>query len=188
MCGHAAVDPKSAVHCDILMRQRVTSISLEPKKEKMERSILFVCLGNICRSPLVEAVARKHLADAGLAIEVASCGTGGWHAGEQADPRMRAAAAKAGYALEAHRARQLHGTDFERYDLLLAMDGNNLRDLRRASGGKAHDRLALFLDWAGAAPPRDFPDPYYEELAAFTQCVDLAERGVRGLLERLRAG
>lgn len=151
-------------------------------------SILFVCLGNICRSPLIEAVARKHLADAGLDIEVASCGTGGWHVGKQADSRMQAAAAKAGYALEAHRARQLHATDFERYDLLLAMDSNNLRDMRRASGGKAHDRLALFLEWAGAVPPRDFPDPYYEELTAFTQSIVLAERGVQGLVERLRGG
>lgn len=152
------------------------------------RRILFVCLGNICRSPLVETVARKHLADTRLDIEVASCGTGGWHAGEQADPRMRAAAAKAGYELEAHRARQLHATDFERYDLLLAMDSNNLRDMRRVSDGAAHDRLALFLEWAGTMPLRDFPDPYYDELTAFTRSVELAERGVRGLIERLRVG
>lgn len=154
----------------------------------MVRSVLFVCLGNICRSPLVEAVARKHFAEAGLDLDVASCGTGGWHAGEQADPRMRAAAAKAGYELEAHRARQLRATDFERYDLLLAMDSNNLRDIQRVSEGQAHDRLALFLEWAGATPPRDFPDPYYGELTAFTQSVELAERGVQGLIERLRAG
>lgn len=152
------------------------------------RSILFVCLGNICRSPLVETVAREHLADAGLDIEIASCGTGNWHVGEQADSRMRAAAAKAGYELETHRARQLQANDFERYDLLLAMDSNNLRDMQRVSEGKASDRLALFLEWAGAMPPRDFPDPYYEELTAFTQSVALAERGVQGLIERLRSG
>lgn len=152
------------------------------------RNILFVCLGNICRSPLVEAVARKHLTEAGLAIDVASCGTGNWHVGRQADPRMRAAAAKAGYELEAHRARQLTADDLQRYDLLLAMDSNNLRDMQRAFGVQAHDRLALFLEWTGAAPPRDFPDPYYGELAAFTQSVALAGQGVRGLIERLRAG
>ena len=151
-------------------------------------SVLFVCLGNICRSPLVEAVARKHLAEAGLGVEVASCGTGGWHAGEQADPRMRAAAASAGYDLEPHRARQLCADDAERYDLLLAMDSNNLCDMRRVFGGNVHDRLALFLDWAGATPPRDFPDPYYEERTAFAQSVALAERGVQGLLQRLRTG
>ncbi|XRD90795.1 low molecular weight phosphotyrosine protein phosphatase [Dyella nitratireducens] len=151
-------------------------------------SILFICLGNICRSPLVEMVARQCFADAGLGIEVASCGTGGWHAGEQADPRMCAAAAKAGYDLEPHRARQLRVDDAERYDLLLAMDSNNLRDMRRVFDGKWHDRLALFLDWAGTAPPRDFPDPYYEQLTAFAQSVALAERGVQGLIQRLRAG
>lgn len=145
-------------------------------------------MGNICRSPLAEVVARKHLAEAGLDIEVASCGTGGWHAGEQADPRMRAAAAKAGYELEAHRARQLRASDFERYDLLLAMDSNNLRDMQRVSYCEAHDRLALFLEWSGAMPLRDFPDPYYEELTAFTQSIELAERGVKGLVDRLRAG
>lgn len=150
--------------------------------------ILFICLGNICRSPLAEAVARKRFAEAGLDIEVASCGTGGWHAGEQADPRMRAAAAKAGYELEAHRARQLRAGDFERYDLLLAMDSNNLRDMQRVSHGEAHDRLALFLEWSGVTTPRDFPDPYYEELTAFTQSVELAERGVKGLIDRLRTG
>lgn len=101
---------------------------------------------------------------------------------------MRAAAAKAGYELETHRARQLHANDFERYDLLLAMDSNNLRDIQRASSGKASDRLALFLEWVGATPPRDFPDPYYEELSAFTQSVALAERGIQGLIERLRTG
>jgi protein-tyrosine phosphatase len=156
--------------------------------DTMKSSVLFVCLGNICRSPLAEAVARKHLAEAGLDIEVASCGTGGWHAGEQADPRMRAAAAKAGYEMEAHRARQLRASDFERYDLLLAMDSNNLRDMQRVSHGEAHDRLALFLEWSGATPPRDFPDPYYEELTVFTRSVELAERGVKGLVDRLRAG
>lgn len=150
------------------------------------RHILFVCLGNICRSPLVEIVARKHLTDAKLDIEVASCGTGGWHAGEQADPRMRAAATKAGYEPDAHRARQLRATDFERYDLLLAMDSNNLRDMQRVSPGEGHDRLGLFLEWSGVMSQRDFPDPYYEELTAFTQSIELAERGVKGLVERLR--
>jgi protein-tyrosine phosphatase len=151
-------------------------------------SILFVCLGNICRSPLAEAVARKHLAETGLDINVASCGTGAWHVGEQADPRMRAAAAKAGYELELHRARQLRADDIEHYDLVLAMDSHNLRDMRRIFGGKRGTRLALFLDWAGAAPPRDFPDPYNEELTAFTQSIALAERDIRGLIQRFGEG
>jgi protein-tyrosine phosphatase len=119
--------------------------------------ILFVCLGNICRSPLVETVARKQLANAGLDIEVASCGTGGWHAGEQADPRMRAAAAKAGYALEAHRARQLRVTDFEHYDLLLAMDGNNLRDMQRVSHGRKARPIGVVLGMGGCHAAAGLP-------------------------------
>ncbi|HTC28826.1 low molecular weight protein-tyrosine-phosphatase [Dyella sp.] len=154
----------------------------------MIRSILFVCLGNICRSPLVEAVARKHLAEAGLLIDVASCGTGGWHAGEAADPRMREAAASAGYSLDRHRARQLRSTDFDRYDLLLAMDLDNLSEMQRVSGGASSDRVALFLEWSGLPSPREFPDPYYGERSGFADSVNLAEQGVQGLIERLRHG
>jgi protein-tyrosine phosphatase len=154
----------------------------------MIRSILFVCLGNICRSPLVEAVARKRFAEIGLDIGVASCGTGGWHVGAGADARMRKAALAAGYELEAHRARQLHAADFERYDLLLAMDLDNLHEMQRMASSQANECTALFLEWAGIASPREFPDPYYGEQAGFIQSVTLAEQGVAGLIERLRDG
>lgn len=154
----------------------------------MIRSILFVCLGNICRSPLVEAVARKRFADIGWDIQVASCGTGDWHVGAQADSRMRVAAAVAGYELDAHRARQLCAADFTHYDLLLAMDLDNLRDMRRVAGTQTDERTALFLEWAGVASPREFPDPYYGERADFTQSVALAEQGIAGVIQRLRAG
>lgn len=152
----------------------------------MIRSILFVCLGNICRSPLVEAVARKQFAESGLNIDVASCGTGGWHAGEGADPRMLAAAALAGYRLDRHRARQLRSTDLDRYDLLLVMDEDNLDETRRMVGSLSNDRIALFLEWSGFPSLREFPDPYYGEREGFSQSVMLAEQGVQGLLERLR--
>jgi low molecular weight protein-tyrosine phosphatase len=151
-------------------------------------SILFVCLGNICRSPLVEGVARKHFAQVGLDIEVASCGTGGWHAGASADSRMRIAANTAGYDLHSHHARQLRATDVDRYDLLLAMDRDNLRELRHMAGHLADEKTALFLEWAGVISPHEFPDPYYGEQTDFTQSVLLAEQGVRGLIDRLRAG
>lgn len=151
-------------------------------------SILFVCLGNICRSPLVEAVARKHFAQIGLDIEVASCGTGGWHIGAGADSRMRTAGSSAGYDLHSHRARQLRATDVERYDLLLALDRDNLRELQHLAAQRADEKTALFLEWAGVISPHEFPDPYYGEQADFTQSVLLAEQGVRGLIDRLRAG
>ena len=148
--------------------------------------ILFVCLGNICRSPLVEGVARKRCAEAGLAVTLASCGTGGWHAGHGADPRMRAAARAAGFDLENHRARQLQAADFDRHDWLLAMDSDNLLELNRLARPGAAGQAALFLPWAGVTSVQDFPDPYYGEAEGFRQCVDLAERGVAGLIERLR--
>jgi protein-tyrosine phosphatase len=148
--------------------------------------ILFVCLGNICRSPLVEGVARKRCAEAGLAVTLASCGTGGWHAGHGADPRMRAAARAAGFDLESHQARQLQTADFDRHDWLLAMDSDNLLELNRLARPGAAGKAALFLPWAGVTSVQDFPDPYYGEAEGFRQCVDLAERGVAGLIERLR--
>ena len=151
------------------------------------RRVLFVCLGNICRSPLVEAVARESLAEARLDVAVASCGTGGWHAGEGADPRMIAAARAAGHDLSAHCARQLRKRDFADYDLLLAMDRDNLRELRKlAATPEQAERTALFLEWTGAAPPMEFPDPWHGDAAGFAAAVKLAERGVAGLIERLR--
>jgi protein-tyrosine phosphatase len=154
----------------------------------MIRNILFVCLGNICRSPLVEVVARKRLGDAGLAIDVASCGTGGWHAGEAADPRMREAAAAAGYDLGRHRARQLRSTDWDRHDLILVMDQDNFIETQRALDIASSERLALFLAWSGITSPLEFPDPYYGERSGFTDAVFLAEQGVQGMIERLRHG
>lgn len=150
-------------------------------------ALLFVCLGNICRSPLVEAVARKRCAEAGLAVRVASCGTGNWHVGKGADPRMRQAAAAAGYDLSAHRARQVRAGDFLAHDWVLAMDRDNLDALarfRQAQGAA----VELFLPWAGVRSPQEFPDPYFDGEQAFEQAVTLAEQGVDGLIARLRAG
>jgi len=149
--------------------------------------ILFVCLGNICRSPLVEGVARRRCAEAGLTVSLASCGTGGWHVGKGADSRMRAAARAAGFDLESHRARQLQAADFDRHDWLLAMDSDNLAELDRLARPGAVGQAALFLPWAGVTSVQDFPDPYYGEAEGFRQCVALAERGVAGLIERLRS-
>lgn len=150
--------------------------------------ILFVCLGNICRSPLVEGVARQRCAEAGLKVQLASCGTGDSHVGGGADPRMCAAAKVAGFDLRGHRARQLRTDDFHRYDWLLAMDAENLRELRRLAAPADAGRAALFLEWAGVTPPREFADPYCGGPAEFIQSVVLAERGVAGLIERLRRG
>lgn len=148
-------------------------------------SILFVCLGNICRSPLVEAVARQRGAAAGLTLTLASCGTGRWHVGKGADPRMVRAAADAGYDLSPHRARQVQPSDFEQFDWVLAMDRDNLEalhQLRRGRGAQA----TLFLPWAGVTGLDEFPDPYFGTEHGFRDAVRLAEQGVDGLIARLR--
>ncbi len=150
-------------------------------------SVLFVCLGNICRSPLVEAVARQRCAEAGLDIALASCGTGNWHVGRGADPRMQQAAATAGYDLSSHRARQAHADDFLTYEWVLAMDRDNLAALAQLRGSKGV-RPELFLPWSGVRSPLEFPDPYFGEAEGFCEAVRLAEQGVDGLIARLRGG
>lgn len=149
--------------------------------------LLFVCLGNICRSPLVEAVARRRCAEAGLDVMVASCGTGSWHVGKGADARMRHAAETAGFDLAGHRARQFQRGDLEAFHLVLAMDRDNLYGVERLVTPQSSAEIGLFLEWAAAAPPAEFPDPYYGEEKGFTEAVALAERGVAGLIERLRS-
>ncbi|WP_243042545.1 low molecular weight protein-tyrosine-phosphatase [Dyella sedimenti] len=150
-------------------------------------SILFVCLGNICRSPLVEAVARQHCAAAGLDVALASCGTGHWHVGKGADARMVKAAAAAGYDLSSHRARQVHAGDFDRFDQVLAMDEDNLDALLTMRRGRGAP-VELFLSWAGVDAPHAFPDPYHGDADGFRRSVALAERAVEGLVARLRGG
>lgn len=156
----------------------------------MTSSILFVCLGNICRSPLVAAVARQRFADAGLSVQVDSCGTGGWHVGQGADERSIRVAEAAGYRLRDHRVRQLAADDYSRFDAVLAMDDDNLAELRGRSPAGHVDRVALFLD--AAALDEDVspivPDPYYDDLDAFRHVLKLAEQGVDGLIVRLRRG
>src|SRR5499427_2559227 len=150
--------------------------------------ILFVCLGNICRSPTAEAVLRSLAAREApeLGLEVDSAGTAGYHVGEPPDPRTRAAAARRGYDLSALRARMVEAGDFERFDLILAMDRDNLRALRRHAPAHAHERLRLFLEFAPDAAPEDVPDPYYGGLNGFEEVLDLVEAATRGLLAHLR--
>jgi protein-tyrosine phosphatase len=151
--------------------------------------ILFVCLGNICRSPTAEEVLRTLAAREApeLSIEVDSAGTAGYHVGEPPDPRTRQAAARRGYDLRELRARILEPGDFERFDLILAMDRENLRVLRRRAPAHAHERLRLLLEFAPQAQqPHDVPDPYYGGPNGFEEVLDLVEAAARGLLAHLR--
>jgi protein-tyrosine phosphatase len=153
--------------------------------------VLFVCLGNICRSPTAEAVMRKLVADAGLSgeIEVDSAGTGPWHVGRPPDARAAAAAAARGYTLTG-KGRQVSGRDFERFDLLVAMDRYNRSELlgmAPGEAGRAQVRLLREFDPASAgAVDLDVPDPYAGGQRGFTTALDLIEAACRGLLDELR--
>jgi protein-tyrosine phosphatase len=150
-------------------------------KSYRKPAILFVCMGNICRSPTVEALARVELARGGLDVLVASAGTEDYHVGQPADRRAIAFAEAHGYPLSAHRARQVRAADFEAFDLVLAMDERNLRDLQRFRPVRGTSEPALFLGDA------EVPDPYYGGDADFLHVIELARMGVATLAERLRA-
>ena len=155
----------------------------------MTTSILLVCMGNICRSPIAEGVLRTRLAHAGLGREVAvdSAGTLGYHAGEAPDPRAQKAASRRGYDISRLRARRVKEVDFFRFDMILAMDRDNLAELQRACPPERRDRIGLFLDYARNHQEREVPDPYYGSLEAFEYVLDLAEDAAAGLVESLQA-
>lgn len=151
--------------------------------------ILFVCLGNICRSPTVEGVARELAAReaAHLGLSFDSAGTADYHIGDPPDPRSRRAALARGYDISGLRARQLLPEDFRRFDLLLAMDGNNLRDMRNIAPAGLGDRAQLFLSYAPDAGTSAVPDPYYGGAAGFETVLNLAEHGSRALFVAIAA-
>jgi protein-tyrosine phosphatase len=154
--------------------------------------ILFVCMGNICRSPTAEGVMRGLLRDAGLegAVEIESAGTGGWHAGEPPDARATEAAGRRGIVLDGA-ARQVTRTDFEAFDLLVAMDRENLRELLAlAPDEEAAEKVRLLREFDPAsadAGDLDVPDPYYGGERGFERVLDLVDAACRGLLAELRA-
>jgi protein-tyrosine phosphatase len=148
-------------------------------------SILFVCMGNICRSPIVETVARVEFARAGIVAEVASAGTENYHVGEPADARAIRIAETAGYPLSAHRARQVQPDDFTRHDHVLVMDRVNLRALQRVRRAQNGVEPLLFLDHAGPGAD-EVPDPYYGSQADFEHVVALARAGVTAWTRRLQ--
>jgi len=150
--------------------------------------ILFVCLGNICRSPTAEvvfrAVASREAPD--FVLEIDSAGTAGYHVGELPDQRTRQAAARRGYDLSALRARVVEPRDYEYYDLILAMDRENLRALERRAPEHTRDRLRLFLEFAPETGISEVPDPYYGGPNGFEDVLDLIEAASRGLIQHLR--
>jgi len=155
----------------------------------MTRRVLFVCLGNICRSPTAEAVFRDLVQRQAsqLAIEADSAGTHAYHAGSAPDERAIAAARRRGIDMSRLRARKVETADFERFDLVLAMDEENLRRLRQLAPATYRDRVRLFLDYAPQLGRREVPDPYYGDATGFEEVLDLVEEAARGLLAALSA-
>ncbi|MBP8172021.1 MAG: low molecular weight phosphotyrosine protein phosphatase [Pseudomonas sp.] len=149
--------------------------------------ILFVCLGNICRSPTAEAVFRQQLRAAGLDTQVVvdSAGTSDWHVGKPADTRTRLAAQRRGYDLTALRGRQVQVEDFSRFDLILAMDASNLAQLQALQPADSHAQLDLYLRRYQLALD-EMPDPYHGGEEGFEQVVDLAEQAAACLLAEVR--
>ncbi len=151
-------------------------------------SILFVCMGNICRSPTAEGVFRKVVADAGLdhLIQVESAGTHAYHVNEPPDRRAQAAAERRGFSLVDIRARSIDSSDFERFNYIFAMDRDNLEMLRSAAGEKSEAEIHLFLEYATAGREYEVPDPYYGGVAGFERVLDMVEDASTELLELLR--
>ena len=155
-------------------------------------NILFVCLGNICRSPTAHGVFSQQVADAGLSdlINIDSAGTSGWHINghinEPPDSRSSAEAAALGYDLSFIRSRKVEPEDFVRQDLLLAMDQNNLDDMRRHCPPEHRHKIKLFLEFASDLSTGEVPDPYYGGDEGFTQVLTLVEAGGIALLQHLK--
>ena len=153
-----------------------------------EVRVLFVCMGNICRSPTAEGVFKHFVAEAGLAKHILSdsAGTHDYHIGEPPDPRAQEAAVRRGYDLGSLRGRQVSPRDFSDFDYVLAMDETNRRELERLCPPRDAHKLKLFMSFAGDPVLREVPDPYYGGTQGFDQVLDMVELAARGLLKHLR--
>ncbi|MGE0774838.1 MAG: low molecular weight protein-tyrosine-phosphatase [Sphingomonadaceae bacterium] len=147
-------------------------------------AILFVCLGNICRSPLAEAAMRAEAETAGLRVEVDSAGTGDWHIGRPPDPRAQATALRYGLDISAYRARQVQPEDFTRFSHLFALDADNLRNLRRIAPSGATAHVGLLMDMVSGRIGHDVQDPYYGREDGFETTWSDVTAAARALVAR----
>lgn len=154
----------------------------------MPVGVLFVCTGNICRSPTAEAVFRRQVTEANLTKEltVDSAGTHGYHVGETPDERSIEAAKARGYDMSTQSARRVTEHDFQRFDVIVAMDKGHLRHLTDMAPGDTYERVKLFLSYAPSVKLQDVPDPYYGGEQGFEDVLDMIEKGSKGLLEAIQ--
>ncbi len=151
----------------------------------MQPKILFVCLGNICRSPTAEGVFRTLAAHNDLNVFVDSCGTSGFHNGEQPDSRAMFEASLRGFDLSRQRSSQLKSSDFTDFDYIMCMDNANLQNVKSAAPENTNAKIELFLNYAPNQPLREVPDPYYED--NFSDVFDLIETASLGLIAQLKS-
>jgi protein-tyrosine phosphatase len=156
--------------------------------ERITVRVLFVCMGNICRSPTAQGVFHRVVEEAGLAhrIDVDSAGTHGYHIGAPPDPRARDSARRRGIQIDTHRARRVTRIDMEEFDYVVAMDSDNLADLETLCPAGHEHKLVRLMDFAPHRGERDVPDPYYGGQRGFELVLDMVEEAARGLLERIR--
>ena len=157
----------------------------EPISLAMSTRVLFVCMGNICRSPMAEGVFRHQIRQAGLdeVVKVSSAGTHAFHVGEAPDKRAAAVAAKRGFDITDMRGRQIADQDFEEYDLILAMDWDNLSLLQQRAPKRLHHKIQLLMRFATEHESATIPDPYYGNAQGFEQVMDYIQDACNGLLE-----
>jgi protein-tyrosine phosphatase len=154
----------------------------------VKTSVLFVCLGNICRSPLAEAAFRSEAERLGLDVEIDSAGTGDWHIGYPPDPRAAAVAARNGIDISHLKARLVTSDDFRRFDHIVALDSNNLRDLERLRPADGKARLSLLLDHVEGRRGQAVADPYYGEDSHFDAAWKDVSAGAEGLARSIAEG
>jgi protein-tyrosine phosphatase len=159
-----------------------------PSARRLRTGILFVCMGNICRSPTAESVFREHAKRVGLldGLLIESAGIGDWHVGQPPDQRAIVHARRRGYDLQALRARQVQREDFARFDWILAMDLRNLRDLKALKPPDYAGYLGLLLDFVPELGVREVPDPYFGAAEGFETVLELTERACAALLTHVQ--
>lgn len=151
-------------------------------------NVLFVCMGNICRSPMAEGIFRREIAKAGLQdkVYVDSAGTHSYHIGSRPDQRAQHAASKRGADISGLRGRQVADVDFEKFDYILAMDTANLNNLKRRAPARLHGKIKLLLSYSRKYPNLDVPDPYYGGVSGFEENLDMIEDAVQGLIKEIQ--